>query len=75
MKSFTKDDSAEEIRNTVDMGHITLFSLILVERLKFKRAVETKGKVVSGMQEYASNSNTNWMDSMQISSLLDKLNG
>jgi len=37
--------------------------------------VETKGKVVSGMQEYASNTNTTWMDSKQISDLLEKLNG
>jgi hypothetical protein len=26
------------------------------------------------MQEYASNTNTNWMNSKQISNLLDKLN-
>jgi hypothetical protein len=30
---------------------------------------------VSGMQEYASNTNTNWMNSKQISNLLNNLNG
>jgi hypothetical protein len=40
----------------------------------FKKAIEIKGKVVSGMQEYASNTNATWMRSEQISDLLDKLN-
>jgi len=68
---------AEEIRNTIDMGQ---YYIIQPNHhwwnvSDFKKAVETKGKVVSGMQEYASNTNTNWMNSIQLSNLLDKLNG
>ena len=67
---------AEEIRNTIDMGQ---YYIIQPNHhwwniSNFKKAVETKGKVVSGMQEYASNTNTTWMNSKQISDLLDKLN-
>jgi UDP-N-acetylglucosamine 4,6-dehydratase len=66
----------EEIRNTIDMGQ---YYIIQPNHhwwnvSDFKIAIETKGKVVSGMQEYASNTNTNWMNSKQISNLLDKLN-
>ncbi len=68
---------AEEIRNTIDMGQ---YYIIQPNHhwwniSDFKKAVETKGKVVSGMQEYASNTNTTWMNSKQIADLLDKLNG
>lgn len=68
---------AEEIRNTIDMGQ---YYIIQPNHhwwnvSDFKKAVETKGKVVSRMQEYASNTNTIWMNSGQIADLLDKLNG
>jgi UDP-N-acetylglucosamine 4,6-dehydratase len=68
---------AEEIRNTIDMGQ---YYIIQPNHhwwnvSDFKKAVEKKGKVVSGMQEYASNTNTNWMNSEQIAGLLYKLSG
>ena len=68
---------AEEIRNTIDMGQ---YYVIQPNHhwwnvSAFKKVVETKGKVVSGMQEYASNTNAIWMNSKQIAELLDKLNG
>lgn len=68
---------AEEIRNTIDMGqhYIIQPNHHWWNVSDFKSSVETKGKAVSGMQEYASNTNTNWMNSNQISDLLDKLNG
>ena len=66
----------EEIRNTIDMGQ---YFIIQPNHhwwniSDFKKAIEIKGKVVSGMQEYASNTNATWMRSEQISDLLDKLN-
>ena len=67
---------AEEIRNTIDMGQ---YYIIQPNHhwwnvSDFKKTIETKGRAVSGLQEYASNTNTNWMNSQQISDLLDKLN-
>ena len=67
---------AEEIRNTIDMGkyYIIQPNHHWWNVSDFKRVVETKGRVVSGMQEYASNTNTTWMNSKQIADLLEKLN-
>ena len=68
---------AEEIRNTIDMGQYYIIqpNHYWWNVSDFKRIVETKGKDVSGMQEYASNTNTTWLNSSQISELLNKLSG
>ena len=39
----------------------------------FKRAVETRGKPVNGIQEYASDTNPHWLTKQQISDLIAKL--
>lgn len=66
---------AEEIRNVVDMGQYYIIqpNHYWWNVSDFKKALETKGKAVSGMQEYASNTNTTWMSPEQIVDLLDQL--
>ena len=66
---------AEEIRNTTDMGsHFVIQPNHYWWNLSdFRKAIETKGKPVSGIQEYASDSNTDWLDQDQIATLLANL--
>ena len=66
---------AEEIRNTVDMG---LHYIIQPNHhwwnvSDFKRAVQTRGKPVNGLQEYASDTNPDWLTQKQIADLIAKL--
>ena len=66
---------AEEIRNTVDMGmhYIIQPNHHWWNVSDFKRAVETRGKPVNGIQEYASDTNPDWLTQEQIADLIDKL--
>ena len=66
---------AEEIRNTVDMG---VHCIIQPNHhwwnvSDFKRAVETRGKPANGIQEYASNTNPDWLTHEQIADLIARL--
>ncbi len=66
---------AEEIRNTVDMGmhYIIQPNHHWWNVSDFKRAVETRGKPVDGIQEYASDTNPDWLTQEQIADLITKL--
>ena len=66
---------AEEIRNTVDMGmhYIIQPNHHWWNVSDFKRAVETRGKPVNGIQEYASDTNPDWLTQEQIADLIAKL--
>ena len=66
---------AEEIRNTVDMGmhYIIQPNHHWWNVSDFKRAVETRGKPVHGLQEYASDTNPDWLTQEQIADLIAKL--
>ena len=66
---------AEEIRNTVDMGmhYIIQPNHHWWNVSDFKRAVETRGKPVNGIQEYASDTNPHWLTQQQIADLIAKL--
>ena len=66
---------AEEIRNTVDMG---MHFIIQPNHhwwnvSDFKGAVETRGKPVNGIQEYASDTNPDWLTHEQIADLIARL--
>ena len=66
---------AEEIRNTVDMGehYIIQPNHHWWNVSDFKSAVETRGKPVNGIQEYASDTNPDWLTQEQIADLIAKL--
>ncbi len=66
---------AEEIRNTVDMGmhYIIQPNHHWWNVSDFKRTVETRGKPVNGIQEYASDTNPDWLNQEQIADLIAKL--
>ncbi|OUU29484.1 MAG: UDP-N-acetylglucosamine 4,6-dehydratase (inverting) [Candidatus Endolissoclinum sp. TMED37] len=66
---------AEEIRNTVDMGmHFVIQPNHHWWNVSdFKRAIEIRGKPVDGIQEYASNTNPDWLTQEQIADLISKL--
>ena len=67
----------EEIRNTIDMG-----SYYIIQPnhhwwniSDFKKNVEKKGEFVSEMREYASGTNTHWLNSEEIVDLLTTIDG
>jgi UDP-N-acetylglucosamine 4,6-dehydratase/5-epimerase len=65
----------EEIRNTVDMGD---FFVIQPNHhwwniSEFKEMVEAKGKPITSLKEYASGTNTEWLNQGQLSDLLNKI--
>ncbi|MDC0476399.1 UDP-N-acetylglucosamine 4,6-dehydratase (inverting) [Alphaproteobacteria bacterium] len=66
---------AEEIRNTVDMGmhYIIQPNHHWWNVSDFKRAIEMRGKPVDGIQEYASDTNPDWLTQEQIADLIAKL--
>ena len=66
---------SEEMRNTIDMGdyYIIQPNHHWWNVSKFKKAIEKRGKPVNGMQEYASDTNFDWLASGQINDLLSKL--
>ena len=66
---------AEEIRNTVDMGmhYIIQPNHHWWNVSDFKRTVETRGEPVNGIQEYASDTNPDWLNQEQIADLIAKL--
>jgi len=66
---------SEEMRNTVDMGkyYIIQPNHHWWNVSDFKKAIEKRGKLVSGMQEYASDTNLDWLSSAQIADLLHNL--
>ena len=66
---------AEEIRNTIDMGkHFVIQPNHHWWNVSdFRKTIETKGRPVNGIQEYASDSNTDWLNQDQIAKLLANL--
>jgi len=65
----------EEVRNAVDMGdhYIIQPNHHWWNTSKFKEAIETKGKPITGITEYASGTNTEWLDKVQLAGLIAKI--
>lgn len=65
----------EEMRNAVDMGdhYIIQPNHHWWNTSKFKKEIETKGKPITGITEYASGTNTGWLDRVQLADLIAKI--
>ena len=65
----------EEIRNTVDMGahYVIQPNHHWWNISDFKKTVETSGCAPTQMKEYASGTNTHWLNKAQISDLIQKI--
>ena len=65
----------EEIRNSVDMGdhYIIQPNHHWWNTSSFKRAVEQKGQPVNHITEYASGTNSEWLNQSELKQLVDKI--
>ena len=64
----------EEIRNAVDMGdyYVIQPNHHWWNISEFKEMVEAKGKPISSVKEYASGTNTEWLDQSQLADLISR---
>lgn len=65
----------EEIRNSVDMGdhYIIQPNHHWWNTSSFKRAVEQKGQPIANITEYASGTNSEWLDQSELKQLVDTI--
>ena len=65
----------EEVRNAVDLGdhYIIQPNHHWWNISKFREAIETKGKPITGITEYASGTNNEWLDKVQLADLIAKI--
>ena len=64
----------EEIRNAVDMGdyYVIQPNHHWWNMSEFKEMIEAKGKPISSVKEYASGTNTEWLNQSQLADLISK---